>query len=320
VEYYHKKTEDLIIYKEVPVSYGITTMPVNAGTMRNRGFEVTVSGTLVRSKDFVWNMSLNTSKNTNTLDSDVPRNDNWKSAAEGKMHKEGYAVSSFWVFELKGLDPASGYPLFDIPTVAEKPGADKDATLYMKYAGRLEPDFTGGVTNSFRYKWFTLSASFNMALGGKRLLYRMFDEAILPSAYKNLPKEFVNRWRQPGDEQKTNIPAIPSMIYNPQKNQEEAPWVSMPTYEGYGELYTLYNYSDARVVSASFLRCNNISLTYNLQDNLLKVAGIKSVAVTASVRNPFIWVSKGYKGMDPEVATGNQPMPRVYSMGLNVSF
>jgi TonB-linked SusC/RagA family outer membrane protein len=320
LEYYNKRTEDMIIYKEVPVSYGIPNMPVNAGRMLNQGIELTVSGTIVRSKDFVWNMSVNTSKNKNTLDTDVPRSDSWKAASQGKMYKQGYAVSSFWVFEMKGLDPSQGFPLFDIPTTAQNPKAAKDATEYMKYAGRLEPDLSGGISNSFRYKSFTLSASFNMAIGGKRLLYQMFDDSPLPSAYNNLPKEFVNRWKQPGDEKRTNIPAIPTLIYNPSNGTEQAPYVLMPTSDGYAEVYLLYNYSDVRVVDASFFRCNSISLTYNLSDRILKAVGVKSVSVTGAVRNPFIIVSKEYKGMDPEVATGNQPVPRVYSLGLNVSF
>jgi TonB-linked SusC/RagA family outer membrane protein len=319
-EYYNKRTEDMIIYKDVPVSYGISSMPVNAGNMSNQGVELTISGTLVRTKDFVWNVSVNTSKNINTLDTDVPRNNQWQNAVSGKLYKQGYAVSSFWVFDYTGLDPQHGYPLFNIPQVADNPKTEQDATQYLVYAGRLDPDFTAGFGTSFRYKWFTLTSSFNMALGGKRFLYNMFHSSALPNAFNNLPKEFVNRWKKPGDEQHTNIPAIPSGIYSPISGLSDVPSVSVPSYEGYEEVYNIYNYSDARVVSGSFLRCNDISLTYNVAENLLKHIGLKNITVMAAVRNPFIIVSKDYKGMDPEVATGNQPIPRVYSMGLNVSF
>ena len=320
VEYYNKRTEDMIIYKEVPSSYGIINMPVNAGRMQNEGIELTVSGTLVRSKDFVWSMSMNTSKNRNSLNTDIPRNDSWQAAIAGQLYKQGYAVSSFWVFDFKGLDPTNGFPLFNIPTLAENPKIENDATEYMKYAGRFDPDFTAGFSSSFRYRSLTLSTSFNVALGGKRLLYRMFDKSDLPSAYNNMPKEFVKRWKKPGDEQFTNIPTIPGYVWDPIGWDYETPWVWLPDYDGYVEVYEAYNYSDARVVNASFLRCNNISLSYNLPDQLLKYVRVKSVSVRASVSNPFIIVSKDYKSMDPEVATGNQPIPRVYSMGLNVSF
>lgn len=66
----------------------------------------------------------------------------------------------------------------------------------MKYMGTLEPDFTGGVSMSFRYKSLSLSSSFNLQIGGKKFLYEVFDESIVtstPSAYVNLPKELTKR-------------------------------------------------------------------------------------------------------------------------------
>jgi len=296
---------------------------VNAGTMLNKGIELTVSGTLVRSKDFVWNMTLNTSRNTNSLNTDVENTNTWQTAASGKWYKKGYAVSSFWVWQLQGLNPANGYPVFHFPTKAENPNLENDPTSYMKYAGKLDPDFQAGISSSFRWKWLSLSTSFTTSLGGKKLLYKMFNIPYgdLPSAYSNMPKEFVGRWRQPGDEKRTNIPSIPSLIYNPANNEFKAPFIlgipnGDPNRTEY--VYDMYNYSDARVVSASFLRCNNISVTWNVPEKLIK-RSLKNVSLTASVSNPFIIVSKDFKGMDPEVATGNQPIPRVYSAILNIS-
>ena len=111
------------------------------------------------------------------------------------------------------------------------------------------------------------------------------------------------------------------MIYDPASNDYDGPTVlNVPnTPYGFEYVYDMYNYSDARVVSASFLRCNNISLTYNVPEKLLKNV-LKNLSITASVNSPFIIVSKDFKGMDPEVATGSQPIPRVYSAILNVSF
>jgi hypothetical protein len=244
----------------------------------------------------------------------------WRDAAAGKLYKKGYAVSSFWVFPLTGLDPANGYPLFHIPTKQEAPNADQDPTQFMKYAGRFDPDFQAGITTSVRYKWLSLSSSFTTELGGKKLLYKMFNQpdGVLPSAYSNMPKEFVGRWKNPGDEKRTNIPSIPSLVYHPASNTYDAPSLPIPTQQEYEFVYDMYNYSDARVVSASFLRCNNISLTYNIPEKMLRHT-LKNVSLTASVSNPFVIVSKDFKGMDPEVATGGQPMPRVYSAILNIS-
>lgn len=72
-------------------------------------------------------------------------------------------------------------------------------------------------------------------------------------------------------------------------------------------------------INASFLRCNNISLAYNLSGK--KIAGFaRNIAMSLNVTNPFIIVSKDFKGKDPEVATGSQPIFRNYTLSLNISF
>ena len=141
----------------------------------------------------------------------------------------------------------------------------------------------------------------------------MFSEDYVnnstPSAYANLPHEMVNRWRKPGDEKITNIPTIPSrdipVVYTPGGITEYR--------------HRLYNYSDIRVVNASFLRCNSISLSYTVPEKWVKRMCLKNMSLGASVSNPFIIVSKQYKGLDPEVASGSQPISRNYSFSINIS-
>lgn len=81
----------------------------------------------------------------------------------------------------------------------------------------------------------------------------------------------------------------------------------------------MYNYSSARVVNASYLRCNNISLSYNVPQKWIEQFA-QSVSFSFVVSNPFQIVSKDYKGVDPEVAMGNQPLSKTYTFSLNVSF
>jgi tonB-linked outer membrane protein, susC/ragA family len=310
--YYRKKTIDMIVEKGVPSEYGVTSMPVNGGDMLNRGWELSVSLTPVRTKDFVWSLSMNTSKNTNKIESTMSENKSWRSAVGGNINKEGYAVSSFWAFEFLGLNPDTGVPVLNIPTKEENPDALDDATAYMKYAGKTEPDFQGGLSTSFRYKTLVLSAGFNLNVGGKKFLYQMYDDMEmmgLPSAYYNLSSDLINRWKKPGDEKFTNIPCIPSSGIGSQ---------TMPN--GSTEPYPrLYNYTDVRVVNASFLRCNNIKLSYTFPERIAKYLHLKNLSISGGVTNPFIIMSSKYKGMDPEVNTGSQPISRNYSVSLNIS-
>ena len=302
----------MIIEKSVPYAFGVTSMPVNGGNMTNHGIEISVGFTPVRTNNFTWNVSMNTSKNFNKIESTLNENENWRAAAGGNLNKKGYAVSSFWAFDFVGLNPETGSAEFNIPSLEENPDGLMDATTFMKYMGKLEPDFSGGVSMSFRYKSLSLSTSFNLQVGGKKFLYEMFDESIVastPSAYVNLPQELNKRWRKPGDEKFTNIPSLPSTSSTyyilPNKAPEYAP--------------RLYNYSDARVVNASFLRCNSLSLSYTLPEKWVRRMYLKNLSLSASLSNPFMIVSKDLNGMDPEVATGAQPISHTYSFGINIS-
>lgn len=311
-EYYNKKTEDVILNKEIAYEYGVSSMPINGGNLYNKGWELSVSMTPVRTKNVLWNLSFNTSKNYNKMDSKTEQNKNWRAAVSGNLTKEGYAVSSIWAFEFTGLTN-EGRPTFYIPTLEELPEGTKDATAFMKYVGTLEPDFAGGISTSLRYKTLSLAASFNINVGSKRFQETLFPESMVndvPSAYSNLSKELLGRWKKAGDEFETNIPTFPF------SGSSTSKYLVVP----YEYLYRIYNYSDIRVVNGSFFRCNNISLNYTFPEKIVKQLCVTHLALTVGVSNPFIIVSKDYKGVDPEVATGSQPIVRTYSLGLNVSF
>lgn len=308
VNYYIKKTTDLITQQAIPYEFGMLTMPVNQGDMENSGYELTISVVPVRTDNFVWNLSFNTGKNTNKIKSKIDTDYSWRTATQGGLLKKGYAYSSFWAFEMDGLDE-QGLPRYVLPEIADA-GAREDVSNWMKYAGKLEADLTGGLNTSFRYKTLTLSASFNMSFGGKKFLASVFETTGgTPNAYYNLPKELVNRWRAPGDEAVTDIPALP---------HSGIKGFYLPNGE-YGYCYTMYNYTIGRVVNASFFRCNSINLAYRLHADLLKSMRLKGVSVNLGVSNPFIIVSKDFKGKDPEVATGSQPISQTYTLGISVS-
>ena len=122
----------------------------------------------------------------------------------------------------------------------------------------------------------------------------------------------VKRWREPGDEAHTNIPSLPHPTTN---------LASYPFYQNWKSFYPYeaYPYSDVRVVDAWYLRCNNITLSYNIPQRLISRYA-QDVSVSFTVSNPFQIVSKDFQGRDPEVASGNQPLSRNYSLSVNVSF
>lgn len=309
-EYYYKKTTDAVVNKEVPYENGVLSMPMNGGSLENSGWELAVSFSPVRTNTFMWTLGLNTSKNYNKVTSTLESNKNWTQMVTGNVNKEGYAVSSFWAFEFAGLSPDDGTPLYNLPGV-DTDAAQTDASVFMKHVGKLDPDFTGGVTMGFRWKDLSLSSSFYLSAGGKKFLAKVYDNDMFnstPYEYNNLPKDLEYRWRKPGDENHTNIPSLPEY----QKCSYD-----LASHSAYG--YEMYNYTDIRVVNASYFRCNNISLSYNLSKGWIKRFA-QNLGVTFNVSNPFMIVSKDFKGKDPEVATGAQPFSQNYSLSVNLSF
>ena len=319
-EWYYKRTEDMITSRQVPYENGTTTLYLNGGDMSNRGWDLTFSFVPVRTKHFVWNVSMNTSRSTNEVKTDLEPTSNWRDATGGGYNKNGYPVSSFWAFRFNGLNPQNGAPTFDLAG-SEKESAERDATEYLVYAGKLDPDFTAGLNTGFRYKNLYLSASFYLSTGNQKFLASPYGEKnafgdetarTMASEYKNLSTQLLSRWRKPGDERVTKIPVLP----NPETSA-----AIYPFYDNYTPLYPYeaWAYSDIRVVDAWYLRCNNISLSYSVPQKWIK-GFASSVNLSCSVSNPFQIVSKDFLGRDPEVASGAQPLSRNYSLSVNVSF
>ena len=310
--YYYKKTTDLITRRVVPYENGVTSMAVNGGDMKNTGWDLSFSVVPVRTKDFMWSIGTTFSGNDNNVKSNLQPTGNWKEATDGTLNKKGYPVSSFWAFRFTGLNPKNGGPEIDL-SKANTEAASMDVTEFMTYAGKLEPDFNTGLNMTFRYKHLTLYTTFYLSLGNQLFLSSPFTSPVtMLSEYDNASKQLLDRWQKPGDEKYTNIPSIP-VAEN-----------CLELHPFFDETKGLYPYeawanSDARVVDAWYLRCQNIRLAYTFPEKLIS-GFAKDVSVAFTVSNPFQIVSSDYKGRDPEVAQGKQPLSRNFSLSVNLSF
>jgi TonB-linked SusC/RagA family outer membrane protein len=314
LDYYNKNSTDLIVLRSTPFEDGVLQMPMNGGTMNNSGFEAQVSFIPVRTKDLTWSVTLNSSKSYNKVTNQLTPNPTWNNATSGSYYVQGYAVSSFWVFDFAGLNPATGLPLFNIPTAATDINTKTDASAFMKYAGTLNSTFTGGLGTAVRYKGFSFSTNLNASLGAHKLLAPLYPSNMInntPNEFNNLPAELVNRWRQPGDEAFTNIPSLP---FN------GVPFVTIPSSTAGVSPYTLYDFSSARVVNASFLRISNVSVSYMIPEKIARRVFCKNLNVGYTVSNLHTFVSKDFKGIDPEVASGGQPLARNHVVTLSATF
>jgi len=307
LEYYTKRGKDLITSLNVPTEYGITSMLVNGGSMNNTGYEVTASFVPVRTRDFVWSVTLNTSKNNNTITKTGSQLATYLTAASGGLNKAGDPVSGFYAFKFTGVDAATGYPKIDL-TYPAGSSVNTDPTSYMTYAGKFDPDFTSGLGLNFRYKMLSLNSSFYLQVGGKKFLTPLYTYvADLPTEFQNLSRNILDRWTPTNTT--SSVPGLPD---------KSVAYVTLPN-GNFISPYEMYNYSTDRVVSASSLRCNNIDVSYNLNQELAKKLKCKSINVGGGVSNPFGFNSKDFRGIDPEVATGGQPRTRSYTLKLGIT-
>ena len=184
---------------------------------------------------------------------------------------------------------------------------------YLVKIGCMEPDISGGLNTSLRYKRLYLRANFAMSFGAQTRLPDFFATAGAPRPEQNAPRYLFDRWRKPGDEKNTNIPSIP--VGNSNEMAIQLP-INGTTYVS---PYTMYNQSDLRVADMDFIRCRTISLQYDLPDIWVNKIGVKRASVNASLSNPFfIAFDKAWKGRDPE--TANWPARRTVSCSLTLNF
>lgn len=165
VDYYYKKTSDLLLYLPVNSSTGITSQLMNAGNVVNRGIELSVDATLLQRRDLQWTVNGNITHNHNEL---VKMSSDVKSLYSGELResilREGEPVGSFYGYEFLGIDEQNGKVLLGEQTIL----------------GSHQPDIFYGFSTALRWKRWDASLSFKGSHGAKNvnLLRRSLDTPL----------------------------------------------------------------------------------------------------------------------------------------------
>ncbi|MCY4778770.1 TonB-dependent receptor [Sphingobacterium sp. UT-1RO-CII-1] len=294
VEFYNKKTRDLLYTYQVPVPpYLYPSMIANVGTMSNKGVEVLINGAPISNEKFSWNVSFNFAHNKNRITK--LSNENFSTSSiklgsasvRGAAHttthiiEEGREVGTFFGWRNLGLDENGKYIMDDM--IDGKPGLTDDDRTYI---GSAQPKFTYGLNNNFSYKNFDFSFFLRGVYGNDVLNFSRMAYA-------------TTQWLPGGnvlEEALTN-----GLTDNPK--------------------YSSYN-----LEKGSFLRLDNASLGYNFKIHSIK--HIKALRLYVNAQNLFIITN--YKGLDPEVNMGGlspgmesrnyYPKSKTFSFGANITF
>lgn len=290
-DWYLKKTSDLLYTYQVPTPpFLYSEILANVGDLTNQGVEMTFSAQLVNTKDFTWDASLTLSHNKQTID---------------KLSNQAYQTDRVYSGALSGILGmsnrysqiiAEGYPVgtFWGPRCE---GIDENGKFILAnegedvILGNAQPKLLTGLALNFTYRNFDLNVSG----------YGMFGQKVLNVA------EMARGYN-------TQMPQ-----YNITRSFAESGIT--------GEKMPVY--SDYWLEDASFFRLQSMTLGYTIPNRGLKTIGVDRLRFYVTGENLF--VINGYRGIDPEVDTsglnepgldkGNiYPMPRTFSVGLNLSF
>lgn len=309
VNYYNNVTRDLLGTKRLPYSVGRGNVTANVASLRNTGWEVTLNTVNIDYRDFRWttgfNIAVNQSKVLTTYYktvSDLP------GAEPGeKYFVEGHPVEAWFGYEYAGVDPLTGHTLIYV-NAEDEYGKQIghlqsngryviDADQYVPdqaqtYLAKAYPPISGGFNTSFTYKRISLEGSFSFMAGHKISSFRTYNSRDVYASNLNQFRTELNRWRKPGDV--TNVPFL--------STDDTA----------YDQL-ALDNY----IEDGSFLRCNYISLGYNLAPELCKKMLLTRARLSFNAHNLFTWTK--YHGMDPEtMGLFGYPSAKQYMFSLSL--
>ena len=309
---YWRNNYDLIGIIKTQGVGGMISKYANVATMKSSGFEATLSTRNIQTQDFNWTSDLTFSLATNEI-TDLESRSNVIDLITGNSSSHfrvGYPRSALFSIPFVGLND-EGIPQF-INQNGDKVTSDiyfqeYEKLDFLKYEGPTEPTITGGLNNMFTWKNWRLNIFITYSFGNKVRLDPAFSAGY--SDMSAMPKEFKNRWVQPGDENVTDIPAIASVrqYYNDSQ---------------LGYAYNAYNYSTARVADGGFIRMKDISLTYDMPQRWIQKIGLNTCSLKLDATNLFlIYADKKLNGQDPEFVNSGgvaSPMPKQFTFTLRL--
>jgi len=308
VDVFKRNNYDLIGIIYTPGTGGESIKKANIATMESHGVEATISTTNIKTQDFSWTTDF-TFSNAQTKITELTSRSNVIGMVQGVgLPLAGYPQRAVFSIPFVGLNE-NGLPLIinenDEIVVSDIDFQNFSLIDFLKYEGPVDPTITGGFGNIFNYKRFRLNVFLTYSFGNVIRLDPVFRSAY--SDTYSMPKEFKNRWVEPGDEAYTGIPTIASRRQAANDN-----YLSLA--------YNAYNYSTARIAKGDFIRLQEVSLSYDIPNSITQKLQISNASVKLQTTKLFLlYADKKLNGQDPEffnsggVAT---PMPKQFTFTL----
>lgn len=280
IEYFSRRTTDLLYSKDVPLSSGNPTgyYPVNVGSILNRGFEASLYGDIFNTRNVQWTWNLNMSHYHNeilSLDESI--------SAEGikgsnYIYKVGGSLYEAYMYKYAGVDPESGKGLY---YYTAEDGSVKTTDVFAEAdqfeCGSVLPKLYGGFGTSLRIYGFDLSAQFSFQLGGRYYdgTYQslMHTDSSVGSAWH---KDVLKSW------------------------SEENPDSDIPRLDG--DTSVGQSAVDRFLISSNYLSINNVTIGYSFPQKWMNKIKIEGLRIYFAADN--LAVASARKGVDPRYSIG----------------
>jgi TonB-linked SusC/RagA family outer membrane protein len=325
-DYYNKLNTQLLLNVQVPAITGFNSYLTNIGSVRNIGHELEISSRNIVGKSFQWNTSINLTHNTNKIEALAPGQRQiiipQGNVVTDQILRVGEALNSIYVLQTLGTltadDIAKGSARYGNEVEGDLKYQDTNGDGVISEAdkvivGHPSPDYTYGITNTFRYKGIDLSILIQGQYGGS--IFSELGRALVRPGQGNADNHveaFDKRWRSasnPGDGRYGRAFSHVANYYSPITAATD--W--------------LY--------SSDYIRVRNITLGYNLK-NVIKTPVVQTARIYMTLEN-FFGHDKYYGGLNPEAVNtpsssnpaypaagdyGGIPLSKSFIVGLNITF
>src|SRR5690606_11212846 len=285
--WYKNRSSNQLVGMPLAGTTGFHSIQANLNAVvENTGLEFSLQTVNIKNGDFLWLSNFNLTKASNKLVS-FP-------GLENSVYRNQYVVGEPTtiqkLFHFTGVNPETGlYEFEDVNGDGEITYEDD-----RKMVKDFNPKFYGGLYNEIQYKGFQLDFLFHFV---KQESFNFANTQRYAGMMVNQPTGYINSWQQPGD-------MAPYQMFATEYNSEATQQ---------SEFFAL---SDGAVSDASYIRLKNISLTYQVPENLLK-----DIKCKFSLQAQNLLTITSYKGADPEFILGDTLPPlRIYSLGVQLSF
>ena len=298
VEWFQRTSKDLLFARDLVPSSGFSSIDDNIGKVRNYGWEFTLGGTPILTRDWTWRLSVNATTYKNEI-VNIPTDVMWSGT---KKWVKGGSLYDFWMYEWAGVDPETGdaqWYMTDTET-GERVKTTNYGSLTSQdkvKVGNALPKVSGGFQSDLTWRDLSLSMAFAYSIGNK--IYNRDKASLMGVSGANgstMSKDLLNRW-------------------TPENTQTDVPRLE------YDQTSYFTSASTRWLVDGSYLRLKTVTLNYNLPKKWIQPAMLKDVSIYVQGENLLTFSKQ--QGLDPEQALGGvtywrYPAMKTLSFGINV--